>query len=602
MANIFNSVSAKIPKRHKFKLNHQSKLTGEMGELLPIFCQDVLPSDRFRISTQQLIRFAPLTAPVMSDIDCYVHFFFVPNRLIWKDWETFITGSKNGKKLSEDELPSQPKLVIPHSYIGKTAKQANQVEKFSDGKQFVTNGTLLDYLQFPTVPKNYVPSKMTDDYEVDELPLRAYQRIFFDWYRDENLSEFDDFEIIDNEDFNNGKNYFTNSGINGDKVCSRANLLLKLQHRAWKKDYFTSALPFAQKGDDVLIPGGSGLSSITGTGSIPINIGNADGAFQTVTNVGSSDYRNVQFRSRNETGLNTGRSGSLSVQYGPNDEHVNLNLVLSGADGSGNINISDIANGLSLDGISQGTIRELRRAMAAQRFLEREAVGGTRYIEQILSFFGVKSSDARLQRSEFLGGSKQPVVISQVLQTSETTQGSPLGQPAGNAVSAGGKYIFDRTFEEHGWIIGLMSIIPRAEYMNGYPKKYMKNDRFDYYWPQFAHIGEQEIKRSELNYDFFNGVTNVNNDTFGYTPRYAEYRFINSHVHGDFKDTLEFWTLVRDYGEEVPKLNEEFITCRPSTRIFAYEREDDNDANHLWIQVGFNIDALRPLPKYGESI
>lgn len=595
MANIFNSVSAKIPKRHKFKLNHQAKLTGEMGELLPIFCQDVLPSDRFRISTQQLVRFAPLIAPIMSDIDCYVHFFFVPNRLIWSEWETFITGSKNGKKLKDEELPQQPKLHIPAADIGKTPEQAYQVSENSDGKPIATNGTLMDYLQFPTVKRGFTPNKITQSYIVDELPLRAYQRIFFDWYRDENLSDFDDFSIIDNPDYNNGQNSLSGSNIS-TKALKRHNLLMKLQRRAWKKDYFTSALPFAQKGDDILIPGvgNNDLSSLKIT---------SNGKISSCVEIGSKPFQLTEASNFNKVGnvvrpTVTNNNAALGLQ----DEFGN-ELYLDGRFFS--LNGSKIASNLSISGdfsnVSEGTIRELRRAMAAQRFLEREAVGGTRYIEQILSFFGVKSSDARLQRSEFLGGSKQPIVVSQVLQTSETTSGSPLGQPAGNAVSAGGKYIFDRTFEEHGWIIGLMSVVPRAEYMNGYPRKYLKNDRFDYYWPQFAHIGEQEIKRQELNYNFFD-QKETNNDTFGYTPRYAEYRFINSHVHGDFKDSLEFWTLVRDYGESVPQLNEEFITCKPSNRIFAYEKEDDSDFNHLWIQVGFNIDALRPLPKYGESI
>ena len=582
MANIFNSVSAKIPKRHKFKLNHQAKLTGEMGELLPIFCQDVLPSDRFRISTQQLIRFAPLLAPVMSDIDCYVHFFFVPNRLIWKDWETFITGSKNGKRLKDEEVPQQPKLRIPYTYLNKTADDALGETKYSDGKKIASNGTLLDYLQFPTVKKDFIPSRLNGGIDIDELPLRAYQRIFFDWYRDENLSDFDDFEIIDSENYNNGINDLDGTSTSGKQ---RANLLMRLQKRAWKKDYFTSALPFAQKGDDVLIPGTNSsidLSNITGSLKF------------------KSDSTIRSFQDRNGYTNNT---GTLRAYQSPGASQYNI----TGDNGNGNLAANPYLYEVVLNSsgeaqsIGEGTIRELRRAMAAQRFLEREAVGGSRYIEQILSFFGVKSSDARLQRSEFLGGSKQPVVVSQVLQTSEGTSNSPLGQPAGNAVSAGGKYIFDRTFEEHGWIIGLMSIVPRAEYMNGYPRKYMKNDRYDYYWPQFAHIGEQEIKRQELNYNFFND-DDTNDKTFGYTPRYAEYRFINSHVHGDFKDSLEFWTLVRDYDKDIPLLNEQFITCNPSKRIFAYENEDENDFNHVWIQVGFNIDALRPLPKYGESI
>ena len=599
MSNIFNSVQAKIPKRHKFKLNHQAKLTGEMGQLLPIFCEEVIPSDRIRLSTQQLIRFAPLSAPIMSDIDCYLHAYFVPNRLIWKDWETHITGSKNGKKLPDEEVPTRPKMVIPFTWINKTMKQVASNDKFSDGRRIASNGSLMDYLQFPTVKSNWQPSRLDDDYVIDELPLRAYQRIFFDWYRDENLSEFDDFELIDNDKFNNGRNELLDASSEG---ITRANLLMKLQMRAWKKDYFTSALPFAQKGDDVLIPG-SGSVDFSNLKLSPITTDKSFRRDFTYNHDPTKPFTNQISVQGGGIQANMAATGSIS-----NTNGEFTNSIRSGDNGYPfYLNTNNfIIEGSSGGQISEGTIRELRRAMAAQRFLEREAVGGTRYIEQILSFFGVKSSDARLQRAEYLGGSKQPVVVSQVLQTSQTTTSgsdtSPLGQPAGNAVSAGGKYLFDRTFEEHGFVIILMSVIPRAEYMNGYPRKYLKNDRFDYYWPQFAHIGEQEIQRQELNYNFFDD-SNINEQTFGYTPRYAEYRFINSHVHGDFKDTLNYWTLVRDYGQDVPILNEEFITCKPSTRIFAYEDDENTpNFNHLWIQVGFNIDALRPLPKYGESI
>lgn len=587
MANIFTSVSARTPKRHKFKLNHECKLTGEMGQLLPIFCQDVLPGDRFKVGTSQLIRFAPMLAPVMSAIDAYVHFFFVPNRIIWKDWETFITGSRNGKKLAEEEVPVQPRLMVAGNWLNKSPESSN-LQKFFDGIPYCSNGSLIDYLQFPTTNET---KDRTLSYPIDELPLRAYQRIYFDWYRDENLSDFDDFEIIDNDKFNNGDNYLISDGQN-EEYFTRANLLMRLQRRAWKKDYFTSALPFAQKGDDVLIPGTLSNTNIKGDSFVLRNSDSTQGQTFNISGEADTVLKNLQ-----------AARVSASQPYARVLTEQGKNLYL--AEGAVQFNINDIASHLSLDSsnISAGTIRELRRAMAAQRFLEREAVGGTRYIEQILSFFGVKSSDARLQRAEFLGGSKQPIVVSQVLQTSESTQNSPLGQPAGNAVSGGGKFIFDRTFEEHGWIIGLLSVIPRAEYMDGYPRKYMKRDRFDYYWPQFARIGEQEIKRSELKYNFGEPYdSGANNETFGYTPRYAEYRFINSHVHGDFRDSLDFWTLARRF-ESQPLLNESFIECNPSQRIFAYDNTDnENVYQHLWMQVGFNVSALRPLPKYGESI
>lgn len=580
MANIFNSVSAKVPKRHKFNLSHQVKLTGEMGELLPIMMEPVLPGDRFKLGSQQLIRFAPLVAPIMSEVDCYLHFFFVPNRLIWSKWEEFITASRKGKKLADEEVPVPPRIGWADQ-SQPTIKDINPL----DGKPYFGNTSLADYLGFQT--QKTFTREPTGVNMFDELPFRAYQRIYFDWYRDENLSSFDDFEIIDSDDYNNGDNKVKDN-------VNRSNLLFKLQRRAWKKDYFTSALPFAQKGDDVLIPGGSSFDNIK---FAPIDIAST---IETFPRVNKPHWDYVEFP-MNQT-LPLGVRNENGKQYLVAGEDTTDPVII---EGSGQFYVKTLADRLKIEGTSvgEGTIRELRRAMAAQKFLEREAVGGTRYIEQTLAFFGVKSSDARMQRTEFLGGSKQPVVISQVLQTSESTQNSPLAQPAGNAVSAGGKYIFDRTFEEHGWIVGLLSVIPRAEYLSGIPKKYLKRDRFDYYWPQFARIGEQPIQRQELQYEFQTGSEdtpdNPNTETFGYTPRYAEYRFINNHVHGDFKDTLDFWTLARQYGDNAPILNESFIECNPTKRIFAYE---DSDFSHLWMQVGLSISALRPLPKYGESI
>lgn len=580
MSNIFNSVSAKIPKRHKFNLSHQVKLTGEMGQLLPIMMEPVLPGDRFKLSSQQLIRFAPMVAPIMSDIDCYMHFFFVPNRIIWSKWEEFITASRKGKRLDDDDVPVPPRI----GFGTNSSSYPDDVNPLDEKKYFGTS-SLADYLGFQTQKEfTRVPAGASF---FDELPFRAYQRIYFDWYRDENLSSFDDFEVIDDDSYNDGDNDVSQN-------LNRSNLLLKLQRRAWKKDYFTSALPFAQKGDDVLIPGSSGALGATISRLNPNQSDFATGPYFVNTPIAGTNPRAY---------VNSSGGGSLqqpqpiSMRINPSEdltERMQSQVML-------NLDNLTVGGG----SVSDGTIRELRRAMAAQRFLEREAVGGTRYIEQILAFFGVKSSDARMQRAEFLGGSKQPVVVSQVLQTSQSTTGqdaSPLGQPAGNAVSAGGKYIFDREFEEHGWIVGIMSVIPRAEYMSGIPKKYLKRDRFDYYWPQFARIGEQSIQRQELQFDWQEGTDNdngVNQQTFGYTPRYAEYRFINSHVHGDFKDTLDFWTLGRQYGDNAPLLNESFIECNPSNRIWSYENVD---FSHLWIQVGLQISALRPLPKYGESI
>lgn len=573
--NLFNSIPLLKPKRNAFNLSHSVKLTMEMGQLVPFYVQDVLPSDRLRVSATNLIKFAPLIAPILSEVDVYLHFFFVPTRLIWDSWEDFITGSHKGKKLPEDSMPQMPRWIFLRNFVNQAI--TNPLESEPSPLQ---HGSLADYLGFQTFKKGTTFDHVNTHYYVDQLPFRAYRKIYNDWYRDENLQDDKD------------EDWFSESGdisVNNSNF-QEVSYQMRLENRAWRKDYFTSALPFAQKGDDVLIPGSGGVGDIFNS-KLSVSLeGTAVPHRSSSTTLSLIDDRDVRFSS--PAGSTSGTLGYPSTSSG--------NVISLGGDISfvTNTPISgDSLNRLLSDSASasEGTIRELRRAMAAQRFLERRAVGGTRYIEQIRAFFGVKSSDARLQRSQFLGGCKNPVVISQVLQTSETTQSSPLGQPAGNAVSAGGKYIFDHTFEEYGYVIGLISVVPKADYIQGIPKMYLRRDVYDFYFPQFAKIGEQPIENQELYFD----PTSVNNDkTFGYTPRYAEYRFRNNRVCGDFRDSLKFWTLARDF-DRIQNLNSQFITCDPSTRIFAYE---NSDFHHLWCEIGLNVKSLRPLPKYGEQL
>lgn len=568
--NLFNSIPLLKPRKNAFKLSHNVKLTCEMGQLVPVFVQDVLPSDRFKLSVSSIVRFAPLLAPIMSEVDVFFHFFFVPNRIIWSEWETFMTGSKNGRKLDEDQVPVPPRIVFDGSILNSALK--NGQNWANDGHAPLTHGSLADYLGFQTFKSGTTFN--TGHYPLDELPFRAYYKIWSDWYRDENLID----DVL--------PDYIDNSG---DRLITNANLtdvenLMQLRRRCWKKDYFTSALPFAQKGDDVLIPGSSSDISFK-SGMLPTaQYSTSQGAFSGSTVPVDASPVSIKKMPRSSN------SGNLVVGSGEDSLYPNTNIF--------NIDPKSLNEYLVGGHASEGTIRELRRAFAAQKFFERRAVGGTRYIEQNYAFFGVRSSDGRLQRSEYLGGSKSPVVISQVLQTSEGTASSPLGTPAGNAVSAGGKYIFNRSFEEYGWIIGLMSIMPKPDYIQGIPKMFLRRDIYDYYWPQFAKIGEQPIENQEL---YFSPTSNNNDGTFGYTPRYAEYRFRNNRVCGDFRDTLKFWTLARDF-DSPQALNHSFVECNPSDRIFAVSDSASADYNHLWCEIGLNVKSLRPLPKYGESM
>lgn len=562
----FNSVPLNVPKRNKFNLSHSVKTTANMGEIIPILMHDVLPRDRYKVSLQSLIRVAPMIAPAFSEISVQFHFFFVPNRIIWYQWEDFITQAHNGKQLSEDDLPVLPTFSFgggTFDFALDSSNFTNESDPNLGTKTMIAplvHNSLADNLGFQTFNEK---QSVSGTYELDQLPFRAYFKVWYDYFRDENLQTADHWDEL-----------FESSGrVAPTRSPSDVFLTnyMQIKFRSWKKDYFTSALPWAQKGDEVLIPVSAG-------GSIS-RIDPSAGDF--VPGIGGflSTPQSVLIRSDTDTN----KSGSLV--YGPSggvQTSVDLNLE----------NLQILSNGTA----SAGTIRELRRAEAAQRFLERRAIGGSRYIEQNLAFFGARSSDGRLQRAQFLGGYKMPVVVSQLLQTSQTTESSPLGTPAGNATSAGSSYIFDREFEEYGWLVGLMSIMPKADYLQGIPRKYLRKDIYDYFWPQFARIGEQPIQNQELYYDPSGG--DVNTETFGYTPRYAEYRFINNRICGDFKGSLQFWTLGRSFSS-TPNLNADFITCNPSTRIFAV---DDSGYKHFWCDIYLSISSLRPIPKYAENL
>ncbi len=244
---------------------------------------------------------------------------------------------------------------------------------------------------------------------------------------------------------------------------------------------------------------------------------------------------------------------------------------------------------------TSSSINDLRQAFRLQEWLEKNARGGSRYIEVIKSHFGVTSSDARLQRPEYLGGGKSPVSISEVLQTSETgvasTDPTPQGNMAGHGVNVGGGNNFSYYAQEHGYIIGLMSIQPKTAYFQGIPKHFKKFDKFDFYFPSFAHLGEQPI----YNYELYATGTSQDDDTFGYTPRYAEYKHMHSSVHGEFKDTLLFWHMARKF-DTLPALNEDFINCEPTKRIFAVELQS---AETIYAHVFHDLKATRLMPYFG---
>jgi hypothetical protein len=512
--SIFSKVAMPKPAQNTFDLSHDRKFSMKIGEITPILCQETVPGDKFNVESTNLLRFAPMLAPIMHQTSVYVHYFFVPNRILWSNWEDFITGGEDG--LSNPAFP------------------------VFDNLGTIAEGTLMDYLGVPT------GTSITDS--VNALPACAYNKIYNEYYRDQNVAT----KLTDT--VSNG----SNSGTP----------FIQLQKRAWQHDYFTSALPWTQRGPEATIPLGS---------TAPISYVNGPEATIFRNNADGTVIANAAFDGA--AALETTAGGALKAAL-PSTTYIDV----------------DNTDSLSVD-LSTATaasINELRRAFRLQEWLERNARGGARYIEVIMAHFGVKSSDSRLQRPEFLGGSATPVTISEVLQTSDNaSETTPQANMAGHGVAVGQSNKVSYFCEEHGFIMGLMTVMPKSAYQQGLPKIFSKFDKFDYFWPSFQSIGEQPIYNQEI---YYNEADSQNSGVFGYTPRYAEYKYIPSSVHGEMRTSLNFWHMGRIFSSR-PSLNADFIECDNTEveRIFAVNQ----DAENLYVYLHNHIKATRPMVYFG---
>ena len=510
--SIFTQVEHQHIKSNTFDLSHDRKQSMKFGELTPIHVQEILPGDSISMSTSQMLRMAPMVAPIMHAVNVYTHFFFVPNRILWDNWEDFITGGEDG-----------------------TAEPSMPLVKVADGAPLDV-GSLADYMGIPTGNTSML---------VNAIPFAAYVKIYDEYYRDQNLIDplYEPLTDSDNA-------YYAPIA---DGKCLK---------RAWQHDYFTSALPWTQKGPEATIPLGT---------SADIMYDNTDNNFTTFFNATT----NAPFPNTVWNNMVTDINSDMQWENGGVRYHA-------GIDNSEQL-YADLSTA------SAASINDLRRAFKLQEFLEKNARGGSRYIETILVHFGIKSPDGRMQRPEFLGGGTSPMTISEVLQTSDAAAGdTPQGNMAGHGISVGANNSFKFNATEHGFIIGIMSVMPKPAYQQGIPKHFLKRDKFDIYWPSFAHIGEQPIEQQEIYYEALTAQ-----DTFGYTPRYAEYKFMNSSVHGEFRTTLDFWHWGRIF-ENPPALNQEFIECVPSDRIFAVL-----ESEQIYCHIFHRIKARRKMPYFG---
>ena len=483
-----------------------------MGYLVPIQLTEVLPGDTFQMATSLFIRLAPMVAPVMHPVHVRVHHWYVPTRLIWEDFEDFITGGPDGLNQS----------VPP--FIVTTA--ANGV------------GSLKDYLG---VPPEIVGLK------ISALPYRAYNLIFNEWYRDQDLEEPLAISLA--------------SGI--DSTTSG-----NIQRVDWERDYFTTARPWPQKGVAVSVPVNAASGS---TQPFQLRAGQSSESAVTVDVV-----------------VHRGDFGSPSTEY----------LALS-SDFGGNPPLNnEWKTYLAGTDIASVDINQLREAFALQRFEEHRALYGSRYTEY-LRFLGIKASDARLQRPEYLGGGKQTIQFSEVLQTAPT-ENAPVGAMAGHGIGAMRTNRFRRFFEEHGYIISLMMVQPVAVYQQGLPRMWQRQVKEDYFQRELQHIGQQEVWQSELYATADNAGNSDKTDRakhmFGYQNRYDEYRWHESSVAGEFRKLLNYWHMAREF-DAPPALNASFISGLPTNRIFAAQENDQ-----LYVMASHSIQARRAMAKFGNPI
>lgn len=537
--SIFSQVPVANVARNMFDLSHEVKMSMKFGFIYPCLVMDCLPGDTIRDQMTAFLRFAPMLSPIYHRIDVKTDFFFVPNRLLQTSWEDFITGGRNG-----DLNPVWP-------YFTPSGIAASAIAIGGTGIQYMGKSTLWDYLGLPVVAADLGAAANWSTEQITSLPFKAYAKIWNDYYRDPSLeAEID----IDAE-------------VDGDNSPSSVPKgWLQLRRRAWERDYFTSALPWAQRGAQVLMP-------LSATG------------FTTKNSVLDPGAKLVQAVGGGNAAL--GAMSAIAAAGG------------TSAMGTGGQPLELLDQRVTVANAST-TLNDLRTATALQKWMENNARGGGRYVEQILVHFNTRVPDYRLQRAEYLGGGRQPVTISEVLAQAESV-GVPVGDMAGHGISVGKSNRFTYRCQEHGIVMGIISVIPRTAYQQGLDRMWSRKTRYEYAFPEFANLGEQAILSKELLLAF-DAVNQVNNGlTFGYIPRYAEYKFKNDRVAGDFRTNLDFWHLGRIFTAR-PTLTANFTTMyeHPGNeatyrRIFAVQDGTD----YLWVQLYHSLTAKRPLPYFG---
>ena len=533
--------------RSRFDRSSSVKLSFNVGDVIPFYVDEVLPGDSFQIRTSKVVRMQTLLTPLMDNIYLDTYFFFVPNRLTWEHWKQF-----NGENTES-------------AWIPQTEYQVPQLTAPAAGWSV---GTIADYMGIPTGVKNL---------SVNALPFRAYALIMNEWFRDQNLTDPLNIPVDD----------ATVQGVNtGTYVSDVAKGGLPFKASKYH-DYFTSCLPAPQKGPDVTIQ----TAQLGNAPVVPMNKPVPKDLLNYPYNVyipsGNSDF---------EAGYHAGsvHKNAFGGAYWLSDTGS------SGLD-------STIDNGVvgypanlwaQFDNtVSVATINELRTAFQIQKLYERDARGGTRYIEILKSHFGVTSPDARLQRPEYLGGNRVPININQVIQQSSTAEGTtPLGDTAAYSLTTDVHGDFMKSFVEHGFVIGVMVARYDHTYQQGIERFWSRKSRFDYYWPVLANIGEQAV----LNKEIYAQGNAQDNEVFGYQEAWADYRYKPNRVAGEMRSayaqSLDVWHLGDDYSQ-LPKLSDQWIRedMANVNRVIAVS---DQNANQLFADIYIQNRTTRPMPLY----
>lgn len=531
--------------RSRFDRPFSHKTTFNVGQIIPFYVDEVLPGDTFDVETSRVVRMQSLITPVMDNIYLDMYYFFVPNRIVWSHWKQFMGENTES------------------AWIPKTEYEVPQITAPAESGFAV--GTIADYLGVPTGVPNL---------SVNALPFRAYALICNEWFRDENLSDPLNIPVDD----------ATVAGVNtGTFVTDVAKGGLPYTAAKYH-DYFTSALPAPQKGPDVLIPSATaGEYPVVSTDKLHDVSMYSDGLRFYLPAVDGGKvptdpaYLGVGFSPGDSSNESVGLSSKGTEEYRQGLFPANLWAVASGGLGA--------------------TINQLRMAFQIQKLYEKDARGGTRYIEVLKSHFGVTSPDARLQRPEYLGGNRIPINVNQVLQTSGTVDGNtPQGTPVGQSLTTDTHHDFKKSFVEHGFVIGVMVARYRHTYQQGLERFWNRHTRLDFYWPVFANIGEQAI----LNKEIYAQGTDEDEEVFGYQEAWADYRYkpdrVSAEMRSAYAQSLDVWHLADDY-DKLPSLSDSWIREDPSNvdRVLAVQ---SNTSAQLFADIFVMNRTTRPMPMY----